>query len=94
MVGKMVSEMEIPWTQKIGHFHLYLFPQLYVEGLLFSRPRVCRPCLLEPFFFDPPPPRGPRNTLITLIYIELFEYVPAAPKQTITCRVALASNAE
>ena len=38
------------WILATYHF----FPQLYVAGLLFSRPLVCRPCLLEPLFFDPP----------------------------------------
>ena len=46
--------------------HLQFFPQLFVEGLLFSRPWVCRPCLLEPLFFDPP--AGPGTPLLLLLF--------------------------
>ena len=47
-------------------FLLNIFHNIYVEGLLFSRPWVCRRWLLEPLFFDL---RGTRNTVIVFVVV-------------------------
>ena len=41
-------------------FRIYISHNIHVEGLLFSRPWVCRAWLLESSFSDPPVPPGPR----------------------------------
>ena len=53
--------------------HLPFFPQLFVEGLLFSRPWVCRPCLLEPLFFDPP--AGPGTPLLVVVFFPFYLFL-------------------
>ena len=48
---------------------------IYVEGLLFSRPWVCRPsyCWTRPFFG---PPRGPRDTVVIVVVVYFIAKLP------------------